>query len=202
MKCRVLQIWLLQLALSILPSAAPGENWTRFRGPNGSGVSKDTAFPVEFAKNKNAIWRVPVRRGKSSPVLTDHHIFLTGFENDKLFTQCFDRETGKLVWERAERRSRNQDVNLMNNPAAITPATDGENVYVFFKDFGLISYDPAGNVRWRVPLGPFTNTMGVAASPIVAEDSAAQRDQRGIWRARAEPHHPPESHASASHHGG
>jgi outer membrane protein assembly factor BamB len=202
MKCRVLQTWLLQLALSILPSPAPGEDWTRFRGPNGSGVSKDTAFPVEFAKNNNAIWRVPVRHGKSSPVLTDHYIFLTGFKDDKLFTQCFDRETGKLVWERAERRSRNQDVNLMNNPAAITPATDGENVYVFLKDFGLISYDPAGNVRWRVPLGPFTNTMGVAASPIVAEDSAAQRDQRGIWRARAEPHHPPESHATASHHGG
>src|ERR1700686_3746909 len=99
MKCRVLQTWLLQLALSILPSPAPGEDWTRFRGPNGSGVSKDTAFPVEFAKNKNAVWRVPVRRGKSSPVLTDHHIFLTGFENDKLFTQCFDRETGNLVWE-------------------------------------------------------------------------------------------------------
>jgi len=59
---------LLQLALSILPSPAPGEEWTRFRGPNGSGVSKDTAFPVEFAKNKNAIWRVPARRGKSSPV--------------------------------------------------------------------------------------------------------------------------------------
>lgn len=171
MKCRVLQTWLLQLALSIFPSPAPGEDWTRFRGPNGSGVSKDTAFPVEFAKNKNAIWRVPVRRGKSSPVLTNHHIFLTGFKDDKLFTQCFDRETGKLVWERAEQRSRNQDVNLMNNPAAITPATDGENVYVFFKDFGLISYDPTGKVRWRVRLGPFTNTMGVAASPIVAEDS-------------------------------
>jgi outer membrane protein assembly factor BamB len=171
MKCRVLQTWLLQLALSILPSPAPGEEWTRFRGPNGSGVSKDTAFPVEFAKNKNAIWRVPARRGKSSPVLADHHIFLTGFKNDKLFTQCFDRETGKLVWERAEQRSRIQDVNLTNNPAAITPATDGENVYVFFKDFGLISYDPAGKVRWRVRLGPFTNTMVVAASPIVAEDS-------------------------------
>ena len=161
----------LLLALLILTSAAPAEDWTRFRGPNGSGVSKDTGFPVEFAKNKNTIWRTPVRRGKSSPILTGRHVFLTGFENEKLFTQCFDRETGKLVWERAERRTHNQDVNLMNNPAAITPVTDGENVYVFFKDFGLSSYDPAGNVRWRVPLGPFTNTMGVAASPIVAEDS-------------------------------
>jgi outer membrane protein assembly factor BamB len=45
--------------------------------------------------------------------------------------------------------------------------TDGENVYVFFKDYGLVSYDAAGNLRWKVPLGPFSNTMGLAASPII-----------------------------------
>lgn len=38
--------------------------------------------------------------GKSSPVLTRRHVFLTAFENGKLFTQSFDRETGKLLWER------------------------------------------------------------------------------------------------------
>lgn len=64
------------------------------------------------------------------------------------------------------------------NPASITPVTDGENVYVFFKDFGLISYDPAGKVRWRVPLGPFTNSMGLGASPILSGDSIIlQADQ-------------------------
>jgi outer membrane protein assembly factor BamB len=162
---------LLQLALLLLSTSAPAEEWTRFRGPNGSGVSKDSGFPVEFDKSRNLIWRTKVRPGKSSPVLTDRHIFLTGFEKEKLLTQCFDRATGKLLWERVENRAHKQDVNLLNNPAAITPVTDGENVYVFFKDFGLISYDAAGKLRWRVPLGPFTNSMGMGASPIVAGDS-------------------------------
>jgi outer membrane protein assembly factor BamB len=148
-----------------------GEDWTRFRGPNGSGVSKDRAFPVEFGKEKNAIWRTAVRAGKSSSVLTDRHIFLTGFEKEKLFTQCFDRETGKLLWERAESRTYKKDGNSLNNPAAITPVTDGETVYAFFKDFGLVSYDPDGKVRWRVLLGPFVNTVGMGASPILAGDS-------------------------------
>ncbi len=58
----------------------------------------------------------------------------------------------------------------LNHPAAITPVTDGEYVYVFFKDFGLLSYDSNGKLRWRVPLGPFANTMGLAASPILAGD--------------------------------
>jgi outer membrane protein assembly factor BamB len=41
---------------------------------------------------------------------------------------------------------------------------------VFFQDYGLISYDAAGNLRWKVPLGPFTNGQGLAASPIIGAD--------------------------------
>jgi outer membrane protein assembly factor BamB len=171
MKVQFLRTCLLVLALILLSSPMPAEDWTRFRGPNGSGVSTDSGFPVEFGKSRNLIWRTPVKRGKSSPVLTEHHIFLTGFENEKLLTQCFERETGKLVWERAESRTPKPEGNLLNNAAAITPVTDGENVYAFFKDFGLISYGAAGKVRWRVPLGPFVNSMGLGASPIIAEDS-------------------------------
>jgi outer membrane protein assembly factor BamB len=161
----------LRVLLLLLPVAGFTEDWTRFRGPNGSGVSTDTGFPTEFGRDKNVIWRTPVRPGKSSPVLTSSRIFLTAFENRKLVTQCFDRKTGKMLWERALERPRAEDVNPLNHPAAITPVTDGENVYVLFKDFGLISYDPDGNVRWKVALGPFTNLMGLGASPIVAADS-------------------------------
>ena len=158
---------LLLFGLTLLPA----EDWTRFRGPNGSGVSKDSGFPVEFDKTRNLIWRTPVRAGKSSPVLSEHHVFITGFEKEKLFTECFDRLTGKLLWERSEIRTVKPEGNLLNNAAAITPVTDGENVYVFFKDAGLISYDAAGKLRWKVPLGPFVNSMGLGASPILAGDS-------------------------------
>jgi outer membrane protein assembly factor BamB len=175
MKARFLQAGFVQVLLLVISSTAQEatkeEAWTRFRGPNGSGISMDTGFPIEVGKSRNLIWRTPVRRGKSSPVLTALHVFLTGYDKGKLTTQCFDRATGRLLWERAESRAHHQDVNLLNNPAAITPVTDGENVYVFFKDFGLISYDAAGRLRWKVPLGPFTNSMGLGASPIVAGDS-------------------------------
>ena len=107
------------------------------------------------------VWRSAVRPGKSSPVLTARHVFLTGFEDNKLYTQCFDRKSGKLLWERAEERARNPMANALNHPAALTPVTDGENVYVFFKDLGLLSYDAAGKLRWKVPLGPFANSMGL-----------------------------------------
>lgn len=133
-------------------------------------MAKDSGYPAEFNKHKNLAWRTPVRPGKSSPVLTRHHVFLTSFDQGKLFTGCYDRETGKLLWERSEDRNRHGLANVLNDPASITPVTDGENVYVFFQDFGLISYDAAGKLRWKVPLGPFSNAMGLAASPIIAGD--------------------------------
>jgi outer membrane protein assembly factor BamB len=149
----------------------PAEEWSRFRGPNGSGVSPDTGFPTEFGPGRNLLWRAPVRPGKSSPVLTAGRVFLTAFGEGKLFTQCFDRQDGRLLWERAEARPRAEVANARNEPASITPVTDGENVYVLFKDLGLISYDAAGKERWKVPLGPFTNSQGMASSPILAGDT-------------------------------
>ena len=97
------------------------EDWSRFHGPNGSGVSNDTNFPTEFSKEKNILWRTPVRAGKSSPILTRRHIFLTSFDNGKLITGCYDRETGKLLWERSEVGRQRELANLLNHPAAITP---------------------------------------------------------------------------------
>lgn len=171
MKRRPLLRGVLPVALLLVASVGGAEDWSRFRGPNGSGISKDTGFPTEFGRDRNATWRTPARPGKSSPILTDRHIFLTAFDNGKLYTQCLDRKTGKLLWERADGRPRAEFGNARNEPASITPVTDGQNVYVFFADFGLISYDDSGNVRWKTPLGPFTNTMGLASSPILAADS-------------------------------
>ena len=159
---------LLLLAL-LFASTLRAEDWSRFRGPNGSGISKDVGFPTEFGPNKNLIWKSRVRLGKSSPVLTEKHLFLTGHADDKLYTQCFDRQTGKLLWERSIDRQRKPLIHKLNEPAAITPVTDGANVYVFFHDFGLLSYDGSGKLRWQRPLGPFTNAIGLSSSPILVD---------------------------------
>jgi outer membrane protein assembly factor BamB len=159
------------LLLSLLIALAAAEDWSRFRGPNGSGVATDAAYPVEFSRSKRIAWRTPVRPGKSSPVLTKRHIFVAAFEAEKLYVQCFDRQTGKLLWERAHERPRNEVKNRLNEPATATPIADGDFVHAFFSDYGLISYDSAGNLRWKTPLGPFTNIQGVAVSPILAGDN-------------------------------
>jgi outer membrane protein assembly factor BamB len=162
---------LCALFLGRIAGAEDHSEWPRFRGPNGSGISPDSGFPTVFGKDRNVLWRTPVRPGKSSPVLTRTRIFLTASDRAKLYTQCFDRASGKLLWERSLDRPRTEVANRLNHEAAPTPVTDGRNVYAFFKDFGVVSYDAAGKLRWQTPLGPFVNSQGIATSPILAGDS-------------------------------
>jgi outer membrane protein assembly factor BamB len=151
-------------------AAARGSDWSQFRGPNATGVSDTTNLPTEFGPVKNVVWKTPLPGGHSSPVLSRDRIFLTGFEGNRLYTVCLDLKTGKLLWQREVPRARADRLLKPNNPASPSPVTDGENVYVFFQDFGLISYDRAGKERWRMPLGPFNTYYGLGASPILVDD--------------------------------
>ena len=166
-------VLLFLLAASASTSAREGreDEWSRFRGPNGAGIVADAGYPTEFGPARHLKWRAAVRPGKSSPVLSRRHVFLTAFDQGALYTQCFDRKTGRLVWERSEAPARREDAHVLNEPAAATPVTDGENVYVFFRDLGVVSYDAAGKVRWKKAMGPFANRFGTVASPIIAGSS-------------------------------
>jgi outer membrane protein assembly factor BamB len=158
----------LGLALLGIALVVPAADWLRFRGPNGSGVAEGTRLPVEIGPGKNVVWKTALPMGKSSPVVTADRIYLTGHEGGKLFTLALDRPTGRLLWRREAPGHRDEKRNKLNDPAAPTPASDGENVYVFFAGYGLVSYDRNGKERWRHALGPFTNFHGMGASPVIA----------------------------------
>jgi len=144
-------------------------DWPRFRGPNGTGVAETAGLPVEFSFQKDMLWKTALPPGYSSPALSGNRIFVTAFEGEKLFTMSLNLETGKIEWQREAPRARRTKSQGANTPVSPSPATDGRNVYVFFEDFGLVSYGPDGSERWRQPLGPFNNPYGMAASPILSD---------------------------------
>jgi outer membrane protein assembly factor BamB len=157
------------LLLSPLTIAASDE-WSQFRGPNGTGVSETKGLPAEFGPNKNVIWKTALPAGHSSPVLTRDRIFVTAHDKDKLFVIGLDRQTGKILWQREVPRANAGRLQNVNGPASPSPVTDGSNVYVFFQDFGMLSYDANGKERWKLPLGPFNMFYGFGASPILVDD--------------------------------
>jgi outer membrane protein assembly factor BamB len=156
--------------LLIALTAVADPDWSRFRGPNGTGIANTTGLPNEFGPDKNVVWKVPVPAGHSSPVLTPTHIFMTGIDGDKLVVFALDRASGKELWRRDVPRRQKGRIENVNGPASPSPVTDGANVYAFFQDFGLIAFTADGKERWRLPMGPFNMFYGFGASPIVVDD--------------------------------
>ncbi len=157
---------LIGLMLTMMAAA----DWPQFRGPNASGVGETVNLPSEIGPQKNVVWKTALPQGYSSPSIAGDRIFLTGVDNEKLFTFALDRASGKILWRREAPRPRKQEMQRANSPASATPATDGRNVYSFFQDFGLIAYGPDGNELWKMALGPFHNPFGHGSSPILTGD--------------------------------
>ena len=158
------------MAFVITAAAATDTDWSRFRGPNGSGVSATKNLPAEFGPDKNVIWKTDLPQGFSSPIIFDNRIFLTGRRDEALLTIAVDRATGKVLWEREAPRVRTEKLDKRNHPAAASAATDGQHVIVFFGDYGLVAYDVNGKELWKQPLGPFNNVYGMGASPVIVDD--------------------------------
>ena len=151
-------------------TTAFADEWMQFRGPNGTGVSETKNLPTEFGPKKNVVWKADLPPGHSSPVLTRDRIFVTAHEKDTLLVISLDRQTGKILWRRTVPRTIPGRLQNVNGPASPSPVTDGTNVYVFFQEFGLVSFDRDGKERWKVPLGPFNIFYGFGASPILVDD--------------------------------
>ena len=178
---------LLGLLLVLSAGASVAEDWTRFRGANGDGVAAGARPPADFSDPDSLIWRSPLPPGHSSPILFGDRIYLTAAEGGArtdagrekvvdeggvLWTYAIDKNSGKTLWRREAPRPRLERYQPTNSPASPSPAVDDDgNVYVFFGDFGLLSYDPAGRERWRLPLGPFNNANGHGTSPVIVGDS-------------------------------
>ena len=164
-----MQIFKILLAALLTAGVVAASEWTRFRGPNGSGVAEIGRLPVVFGPGINSQWEAPVPLGKSSPVLSDDRLYLTAAADGQLLTLAFNRTTGQESWRRAAPSRRLEHMHRRNHEASATPVTDGTNVYVFFGGYGLLAYGPNGEELWTLPLGPFTNFHGMGASPILVE---------------------------------
>ncbi len=171
--------------------------WPQFRGPNSAGLGRGTP-PVHFGPDQNVRWKIPVGPGISSPVVWGGRIFLTEFDREtkQLATVCIDRGTGKTLWRRTVAPGQIEKVHAISSPAAATPATDGERVFVYFGSYGLVCYDLDGNQKWQKPLPLPKNPYGASASPILAGEllvlnhqgkdayllGVDRRDGRTVWK--------------------
>jgi outer membrane protein assembly factor BamB len=149
---------------------AIGEDWPRFRGVNGTGVSTSRDLPIEFGPGKNVVWKIDAGKGSSSPIISHGRLYFTSFDGDQRTLHCVDAATGKAQWARSVKKVRVEIASRPNGPATPTPAADGENVFVLFPDVGVLCYSASGQEKWRVTLEPFHSMHGVASSLVTVDN--------------------------------
>ena len=82
MSARGVRFCVLAFVVSSLASVADAQEWSRFRGPNGSGVSEAKTIPVKWTDSEIR-WKVKLPgEGISSPVLWGEKIFVMAAEPD------------------------------------------------------------------------------------------------------------------------
>jgi outer membrane protein assembly factor BamB len=184
-----------------LVSIVHAENWPGWRGAGNQGISSEKGIPDKWDMTKNVQWKAEVLGlAHSSPIVWGKFIFVTTAVSsdpkedywEKGFPRinrgpdaadiswkvyCFDRDTGKKLWEQTAIRKKPANArHTKNSHASQTPVTDGTYVFAFFGDQGMYCYDFSGKLIWSRDLGSFTmaNGWGLGSSPVIYKDFVIQ----------------------------
>ncbi|MBI24868.1 MAG: serine/threonine protein kinase [Roseibacillus sp.] len=154
----------------VVPLLAKAGDWPTWRGPNGNGQSDEQDAPAKWSATENVSWKVALPGpGNSSPIVAKGKVFVTQATEDgkRRALLCFDRRTGKKLWERATSFPGKEPTHKTNPYCAASPATDGKVIVVSHGSAGLVAYDFEGKEIWqRNDLGPQRHIWGNASSPL------------------------------------
>lgn len=150
----------------------PGQEWTRFRGPNGGGVSDATTIPESWTAGE-VNWRVDLPGiGHGSPVVWGNRVYVNCERDEGLvrILQCRDTGTGELLWEH-EFPATTHKKHKFNTFASSTPCVDEHHVYTAWgtpEALSLVALTHDGDVAWEAGnLGGIDGGHGFGTSPIV-----------------------------------
>jgi len=161
----------LGFALFITSIAQASENWPRFRGPTGQGVSSENGLPIRWSGTENVAWKTAIPGdGWSSPIVFGDRIFVTSTTDGgkSCHVICIDRKTGALLWNKMVFEQVPKQKRPDNSYATPTPVTDGTLVYAVFGSGGIAALDYDGKLRWENHEVSFYSEHGLGASPVLA----------------------------------
>jgi outer membrane protein assembly factor BamB len=148
------------------------ENWPHWRGPHFNGSTTESNLPSHWSQSENVAWSVDLPGASAAtPIIWNDHVFVSSsdVENDQLLALCFDRQTGKLLWQHAVAKGIRRDSR--SNFAAPSPATDGEVVVFFYSSGELVAYNFAGEEIWKRNIqddyGTFAFLWTFSSSPLL-----------------------------------
>lgn len=176
---------LVILCLSFVSSAATGQDyvshgalqfspndWPCWRGPHQDGIANsDQTPPQSWSETENIAWKTPVPgRGHGSPCVCGNYIYLATCDEETKSQSvlCFDRETGKQLWQTVVHPSGAMWKNKTATAASSTIACDGERLFINFPNSDAL-YTTAlnlnGDILWQQKVDDYVIHQGYGASP-------------------------------------
>jgi outer membrane protein assembly factor BamB len=165
------------LALTSLATAA---DWSRFRGPNGTGVAETTGLPSAF-DDASTIWKVELGKGWSSPVLWKDLVVVTAETSPgKHGVIALSAKDGKELWRYEEAFEEYKKHNF-NSFASSSAFIDADRIYVNWSTGTTIqalalSHD--GKLLWKNDhVADYIHEHGTGVSPVVADGIMVVRSE-------------------------
>jgi outer membrane protein assembly factor BamB len=152
-------------------SQARAENWPQWRGPQWSGVSRETGLATQWGGDRNVAWRLdlPGAAG-ATPAVWEDKIFLTSVDNSDLLLICVGTD-GKQRWKQKVGTGNASARGDEGNSASPSPCTDGRHVWSFMGTGDLGCYTLDGKKVWHINLedrfGKFDIQFGMATTPVL-----------------------------------
>lgn len=185
----------LLTAFFVLNSMTSAQDWTRFRGEDGLGISQDKGIPATWSENENLVWKFKMPgSGSSSPIVVGDKILVTCYSGSpralKRHLVCLDKKTGDKIWDKEIGATHPEDSYsgylTEHGYASSTPTSNGKMVFVFCGKSGVFAFDMDGNQKWQADVGTQSSNRrwGSAASPILFEDKVivnAGEEARAIY---------------------
>lgn len=174
---RLTLVSLVCAAAVSLHGAANNTDWPAWRGPTRDGhAAAGQKVPVQWNETQNIVWRTPVKgKGHGSPTVVGDRIYLATADHTKQeqLVLCFERATGKPVWETVLHRG-NLDTggHRMASQASSSVTWDGERLYINFlndKAIHTTALDPSGKILWQQRVSDFMTHQGFGSSPVVQD---------------------------------
>ena len=150
------------------------EDWPRFRGPNGTGISLATTVPRNWTEDDyNWVIDLP-GTGHGSPVIVGTNLFLLCGEPETATRAvvCVNVASGQLRWQR-DFPSQSHHLHDSNSYGSGTPVADEDGVVVTWADpdkLTLMALNNEGKIVWQRDLGPYYAINGSGNSPIIVDD--------------------------------
>ena len=181
---------MLLFALNSYVASAAVSGWLAWRGPEQTGVSRETGLPDSLDSAK-PLWSAAFP-GQSTAVIAGGKVYISGYVGEDSDLQegiaAFDAETGKKQWEHLYNDFLSDTIYLRY--ATASPAIDSETGNVYFQGTQgiLAGFTSEGKPLFEHSLmelyGRLTFPNSRTASPVIDEDLVITRGITANWGAQ------------------